>query len=91
MALPCPACRKPIGLTLEFIMKHPVTVCPHCEVIMDFTINEEIKKSFTEAVSEIDKIKKSINFFDLLNTLIHRLYSKLYKNKMYFYFCFYLS
>jgi hypothetical protein len=25
---------------------------------MDFTVNEEIKKSFTEAVSEIDKIKK---------------------------------
>ena len=58
MALPCPACKTPIGLTLEFIMKHPVTVCPHCEVIMDFTINEEIKKSFNEALSEIDKIKK---------------------------------
>jgi flagellar biosynthesis/type III secretory pathway chaperone len=58
MALPCPACKQPIGLTLEFIMRHPVTVCPHCEIIMDFTVNEEIKKSFTEAISEIDKIKK---------------------------------
>ena len=58
MALPCPACKKPIGLTLEFIIKHPMVVCPYCEVIMDFSVNEEIKKSFTEAVSEIDKIKK---------------------------------
>ena len=58
MALPCPACKKPIGLTLGFIIKHPVSACPHCDFIMDFTLNEEIKKSFTEAISEIDKIKK---------------------------------
>ena len=58
MALPCPSCRQPIVLTLEFIIKHPVSACPHCDVIMDFTVNEEIKKSFTEAISEIDKIKK---------------------------------
>ena len=58
MALPCPACKKPIGLTLEFIIKHPVSGCPHCGIIMDFTVNEEIKRSFTEAISEIDKIKK---------------------------------
>lgn len=58
MALPCPACKKPIGLTLQFIIKHPISACPHCDVIMDFTVNEEIKKSFTEAISEIDNIKK---------------------------------
>ena len=58
MALFCPVCKKPIGLTLEFIIKHPVSACPHCQVIMDFTVNEEIKKSFNEAISEIDKIKK---------------------------------
>ena len=58
MALPCPACRNPIGLTLEFIIKHPISACPHCDVIMDFTVNEEIKKSFNEAISEIVKIKK---------------------------------
>jgi hypothetical protein len=58
MALPCPACKQPIGLTLEFIIKHPVSACPHCDVIMDFTVNDEIKQSFTEAISEIDKIKK---------------------------------
>ena len=58
MALPCPACKNPIGLTLQFIIKHPISACPHCDVIMDFTVNEEIKKSFTEAISEIDNIKK---------------------------------
>ena len=58
MALPCPACKKQIGLTLEFIIKHPVSGCPHCGIIMDFTVNEEIKRSFNEAISEIDKIKK---------------------------------
>ena len=58
MALPCPACKQPFGLTLQFIMKHAVMACPHCDVIMDFTVNEEIKKSFNEAISEIDKIKK---------------------------------
>ena len=58
MALPCPACKNPIGLTLEFIIKHPISACPHCDVIMDFTVNEEIKKSFKEAISEIDNIKK---------------------------------
>jgi hypothetical protein len=58
MALPCPACKQPIGLTLEFIIKHPVSGCPHCGIIMDFTVNEEIKRSFNEAISEIDKIKK---------------------------------
>ena len=58
MALPCPACKQPIGLTLQFIIKHPISACPHCDVIMDFTVNEEIKKSFTEAISEIDNIKK---------------------------------
>ena len=58
MALPCPACKQPIGLTLQFIIKHPISACPHCDVIMDFTVNEEIKKSFTEAILEIDNIKK---------------------------------
>lgn len=58
MAIPCPLCKQPIGLTLEFIIKHPIMTCPHCEVIMDFTVNDEIKKSFADAISEIDKIKK---------------------------------
>jgi uncharacterized protein YbaR (Trm112 family) len=58
MALPCPMCRKQLGLTLEFIIKHPISACPHCKTILDFTVNEEIKKTFIDAMAEISKIKK---------------------------------
>ncbi|CAB4219001.1 hypothetical protein UFOVP1604_84 [uncultured Caudovirales phage] len=58
MALPCPACRTPLGIDLAFIMKHPVSVCPNCQVILDFSVNDEIKKKFSAAMSEIDDIKK---------------------------------
>jgi hypothetical protein len=58
MALPCPMCRKPLGLTLEFIIKNPVSACPHCRTILDFTVNDEIKESFTKVLKEIDQIKK---------------------------------
>jgi uncharacterized protein YbaR (Trm112 family) len=58
MALPCPACKQPLGLTLEFIFKHPVSACPHCETVLDFTVNDEIKEKYKEALIEIEKIKK---------------------------------
>jgi hypothetical protein len=58
MALPCPSCRKPIDLTLEFIIKHPVSACPHCETILDFSVNDEIKNKYNEAIAEIEKVKK---------------------------------
>jgi len=58
MAMPCPACKKPLDLTLKFIIKHPISACPHCDIIMDFSVNDEIKNSFKEALSDIDKIKK---------------------------------
>ena len=58
MALPCPACRTPLGIDLQFIMKHPVSVCPSCQTILDFTVNDEIKGKFNEAMREIEDIKK---------------------------------
>lgn len=58
MALPCPVCRTPINLTLEFIIKNSVCACPSCKTVMDFTVNEDIKKSYKEAMMEIEKIKK---------------------------------
>jgi transcription initiation factor IIE alpha subunit len=58
MALPCPACRTPLGIDLAFILKHPMSVCPNCQIILDFSVNDEIKNSFKEALSDIDKIKK---------------------------------
>jgi len=55
--LPCPMCKTPLGLTLEFIIKHPVSACPNCKTVLDFTVNEDIKKSYNDAMNEIKKIK----------------------------------
>jgi uncharacterized protein YbaR (Trm112 family) len=55
MSLPCPMCKTPLGLTLEFIIKHPVSACPRCETVLDFTVNEDIKKSYNEAMGEKKK------------------------------------
>ena len=53
MPMPCPACKTPLGMDLQFIIKHPVSVCPGCGIILDFTVNDEIKGKFNEAMSEI--------------------------------------
>jgi transcription initiation factor IIE alpha subunit len=45
-------------MDLQFIIKHPVSVCPGCGIILDFTVNDEIKGKFNEAMSEIEDIKK---------------------------------
>jgi transcription initiation factor IIE alpha subunit len=58
MSLPCPNCQTPIGLTLKFIIKNPISLCPHCNTIFNFSVNSEIVKSYKEAISEIEKIKK---------------------------------
>ena len=58
MAFNCPTCKKPLGLTLEFIMKNPICACPHCGTSFNFTVNEDIKKIYKETMSEIDKIKR---------------------------------
>jgi len=55
--VPCPSCRNPIGLTLEFIIRNPRMVCPHCETIMNFDVNDDIKKQLGDALTEIDSIK----------------------------------
>ena len=58
MALPCPFCRTPLGIDLTFILKHPISVCPNCRTVLDFTVDPEIKKKFDSAIKEIDDIKK---------------------------------
>ena len=55
--VPCPSCKNPIGLTLEFIINNPKMVCPHCKTIMNFEVNEEIKQQLNSTLAEIDKIK----------------------------------
>ena len=57
MALPCPYCKTPLGIDLQFIMQHPISVCPNCKVILDFSVNDEIKAKFNEAMKEIADIK----------------------------------
>jgi len=58
MALPCPGCRTPLGLDLAFILKHPISVCPNCGTIMNFTVNDDIKSKFKDAMDEIENVKK---------------------------------
>ena len=55
--VPCPSCKNPIGLTLEFIIRNPITVCPHCRTVMNFEVNDEIKEQLNTAVNEINSIK----------------------------------
>jgi uncharacterized protein YbaR (Trm112 family) len=53
MALPCPNCKTPIGLTLDFIVKNPVSVCPSCKTVFNFAVSEEIediKKQYSGSV-----------------------------------------
>jgi len=57
MPLPCPACKTPLGLDLQFIIKNPVCICPGGGIILDFTINDEIKDKFNEAMKTINDIK----------------------------------
>ena len=55
--VPCPSCKNPIGLTLEFIIINPKTVCPYCETILNFEVNDKIKDQLNIALAEIDSIK----------------------------------
>jgi hypothetical protein len=57
MALPCPSCRQPLGLSLQFIIKNPVSACPYCQTIFNFDVGSDIKRKFTDTIKQIDKIK----------------------------------
>jgi hypothetical protein len=45
-------------MDLPFILKNPISVCPNCRTILDFTVDPEIKKKFDSAIKEINDIKK---------------------------------
>jgi transcription initiation factor IIE alpha subunit len=57
MPMPCPACKTTLALDLQFIIKNPVCVCPGCGIILDFTVNDEVKEKFSEAMKTISDIK----------------------------------
>lgn len=58
MPIPCPYCRTQLGMDLTFILKNPISVCPRCKTILDFSVDPEIKKKFDSAIKEINDIKK---------------------------------
>jgi len=58
MALPCPSCGKDIGLDLTFIIKNPISKCPFCDIILNFTVDKDIKDKFSKVLEDIDSIKK---------------------------------
>lgn len=58
MPVPCPSCTTPIDLNLEFILKNPVSVCPHCQVIMNFNVDKSIQREYNKALSDMEDIKK---------------------------------
>ena len=54
MALPCPNCQTPLGISLDFIIKNPVSVCPTCQTVFNFAVNDEIIKTFKETLNEMN-------------------------------------
>ena len=58
MAMPCPSCKAPLGLTLDFITKNPISVCPYCNVIMNFSASKIATDDLKKGLREIEKLKK---------------------------------
>ena len=58
MALPCPSCKNPLGLTLEFIIKHPIMQCPHCKTVMNFSGNKQSAEEYLKGFKEIEELRK---------------------------------
>ena len=57
MPMPCPSCKTNLGLDLQFIIKNPMCVCPGCGVILDFSVNDEIKEKYSDSMRTINTIK----------------------------------
>ena len=55
--MPCPSCKTSLALDLKFIIKSPVCVCPGCGIILDFSVNDEIKEKYSDAMKSISDIK----------------------------------
>lgn len=56
--LPCPVCGSPLGLSLDFILKHPISACPGCKTVFNFDVEDEVKGKMNAALNDIEKIKK---------------------------------
>lgn len=58
MALPCPSCSNPLGMDINFIIKNPISVCPYCGVIMNFSADKKVVNDYKRALSEVESIKQ---------------------------------
>ena len=66
MPMPCPACKTPLGMDLQFIIKHPVSVCPGCGIILDFSVNDEIRKKFNDwDFTEQGRLRQSLRMREI--------------------------
>ena len=57
MNIACPYCRKPLGLDLKFISTNPMSMCPHCETILNFSVSKDIIHEFKKITGEMEEIK----------------------------------
>ena len=77
MALPCPGCGKPLGLTIEFIMKNPISQCPYCDVIMNFKADNKVVEEYKDSLNQIkaiqDKYKKIAKFKKSLKEVLNEI------------------
>ena len=45
-------------MDLTFILKNPVSQCPYCKTILDFSGNINIMEEYKKVLGEIELIKK---------------------------------
>lgn len=58
MAMPCPSCKAPLGLTLDFILENPISQCPYCRVVMNFKASDVVTDDLKKGLREIEELKK---------------------------------
>ena len=58
MAMPCPSCKAPLGLTLDFIIKNPVSQCPHGKAVMNFKASKVATDDLKKGLRQIEDLKK---------------------------------
>jgi len=57
MPLPCPVCKTPLHVDLQWLIQNPICQCPTCQSVMNFEVPEELQKDVNKALSEIKKVK----------------------------------
>jgi|TARA_R100000479_G_C6363672_1_gene194068 phage FluMu protein Com len=58
MPLPCPSCGQPLGLKLDFLVKHPSVQCPHCYAVMKFDVDKNSTAKMKKGLKQLQDLKK---------------------------------